>query len=414
MERPKIGIDELLESSEDSRSVEASQHKAAPCRPYAFPKLRRSHILKVANNDSHSPKGHSTTPASDLAQDANDAGTSLHAIEAPNATLRETPSLPNPFDDPLVTNADVRVDALRLVRLVDISVGHRLRGIIDEFIPVMVGSLSTNDVIQPVVVRPDPMNPGKFLLVAGLQRLNAARTSGEDQILCRVVGLTDEEAELWEIEENLVRSPFTPAQEALAIDRCRELHEQLHGKPKARGAAAANRAMGRAHASASVADASPSFVETTARRIGKSARSVQRIVQRASRNGRNDLERVVGTSLDRGNELDTLPMLPLDTREALIKEAAAGQDVSAVDQWGSGDSPMSYRQSRGGLISAQPGDQPVKCDEGVRGLAALQAAWHEASVPAREAFLAWIDETNAAATTLESQSFEAFQSEDGK
>jgi len=414
VERPKIGIDELLESSEDSRSIEASQHNAVPCRPYAFPKLRRAHMIKVANKDPHPPKGHSDTPASDFAQDANDAGTSLHAIEAPNATLRLTPPLPNPFDDPLVTNADVRVDALRLVRLVDISAGHRLRGIIDDFIPVMVGSLSTNDVIQPVAVRPDPMNPGKFLLVAGLQRLSAARASGEDQILCRVVELTDEEAELWEIEENLVRSPLTPAQEALAIDRCRELHERLHGKAKARGAAAANRAMGRAHASANVADALPSFAETTARRIGKSARSVQRIVQRASRNGRNDLERVVGTSLDRGNELDTLPMLPLDTREALIKEAAAGQEVSAMDQWRSDDNPVSYRQSRGDLTSAQPGDQRVKCDESVPGLAALQAAWHEASVPAREAFLAWIDETKAAPTTLESQSFETSESEDGK
>ncbi|MGY4368732.1 ParB/RepB/Spo0J family partition protein [Bradyrhizobium sp. LB1.3] len=426
MERRAISIEDgLLESSQDFPSVKLPQRSAPFRRPYAFPRFDQAQRSNDKHEGSQPPKDHSGAPASNLAQEASEPGASPYAGEAADAALRATPLLPNPFDGPLTAGADLRMDAFRLVHLADISTRHRLRDVVDDFIPVMVDSLSTHDIIQPPVLRPDPASPGKFLLVAGRQRIHAARASGADKILCRVVELTDDDAELWEIEENLVRSPLTPAQEALAIDRRRELHEQLHGKAKARGAAAANRAMGRVHASANVADASSSFVETTAKRMGKSARSVQRVVQRAAQNGRSDLERVVGTSLDRGNELDALPMLPADTREALIKRAAAGQEVSAIraaaeaasspiDEGESDDSPMSSGQSRGGLTSAQPGVQRVECDESVRGMAALQAAWHEASIPARARFLVWIDETKAAPTTLEPKSFETSESEDGK
>lgn len=89
-----------------------------------------------------------------------------------------------------------------------------------------------------------------------MQRLNAARVCGADTILCRVVPLSYLEAELWEIDQNLVHVALGPAEEALLISRRRALHEQVHGKSKARGAAAANAAMGRNNATAKMALAS--------------------------------------------------------------------------------------------------------------------------------------------------------------
>jgi hypothetical protein len=121
-----------------------------------------------------------------------------------------------------------------------------------------------------------------------------------------VAELTDLEAALWEIE-NLVRAPLSPAEEAIFIDRRRELREELYGKAKALGAVAANTVMGRKHATAKLAGAS-SFTADTAKTTGKSARSIQRVVQRAAQNGRRDLARIAGTSLDRGAELDALPL----------------------------------------------------------------------------------------------------------
>jgi hypothetical protein len=77
-----------------------------------------------------------------------------------------------------------------------------------------------------------------------------------------------------------------------------------------------------------------------------------------------------------------------------------------------GEAPHGTFRATLGPTSAQPGVQRVESDEGTRGLAALQTAWLEASSPARERFLAWIDETKAALTTLEPKSFET--SEDAK
>jgi hypothetical protein len=76
-----------------------------------------------------------------------------------------------------------------------------------------------------------------------------------------VAELTDLEAALWEIE-NLVRAPLSPAEEAIFIDRRRELREELYGKAKALGAVAANAVMGRKHATAKLAGAS-SFLPPT-------------------------------------------------------------------------------------------------------------------------------------------------------
>ncbi|MGY4349105.1 hypothetical protein ACVWXM_005598 [Bradyrhizobium sp. GM7.3] len=426
MERRAIGTEVAgLESSEDSRSLELSQRSAPFCRPYAFPKFEQAQRANDKHEGSQPPKDRSGAPASNLVQEASEPGASPYAGEAPDAALRATPLLPNPFDGPLTAGADLRMDAFRLVHLADISTGHRRRGVVDEFVPVMVGSVSTLDFIQPPALRPDPASPGRFLLVCGLQRVNAARAKGAEKILCRIVELTDLEAELWEIDENLVRSPLSPAQETLFIDRRRELHEQLHGKAKARGAAAAKLVMGRAHATAILADASNSFSEITAKTTGKSARSVQRAVQRATQNGRDDLARVIGTSLDQGNELDALPMLPSAIRDALIEQAAAGQEVSAIravaevekspsDEENAGDNPMSHKQPRGGQASAQPGDEPVECRDSFPGLVALQAAWREASITTRERFLAWIEETEAAPKATQPKSIEASNFEGDK
>jgi len=412
--------DRHLQSLESSRSVEELQRAVAHPRPYAFPKLGAVQHLNAAGEDSQPSKDLPNAPALDLAQEINEPNPATSAGETSDATSL----LLNPFETALIAEPNIPMDAFKLVDLADISTCHRLRGVVGEFIPIMIASLSTHGIIQPPVIRPNPANPDKFLLVTGLQRVNAAVAAGADKIHCRVVRLSDDEAEFWEIDENLVRSALTPAQEALCIDRRRALHERLYGKAKARGAAAANLAMGR-DASAKLADASPSFVEITAKRVGRSARSVQRAVQRAAQNGRSDLERVVGSSLDVGTELDALPMLPSATRAALIEQAAAGQQVSAiqvvaeaekspVEDGSPSDSAVSRNRSRARLAPAQPGDERIERRDPFPGLVALQTAWRKAPIQSRERFLAWIDEIKAAPATGELNSFEHSSHEDSQ
>ena len=53
-------------------------------------------------------------------------------------------------------------------------------------------------------------------------------------------------------------------------------------------------------------------------------------VERRRIMGQPDLDRVSGTSLDKGVELDALGKMSARQREALIQRAAAGEKVSAV------------------------------------------------------------------------------------
>jgi hypothetical protein len=106
-----------------------------------------------------------------------------------------------------------------------------------------------------------------------------------------------------EIDENLIRRDLTPAQRAKLIAKRKAAYEAVHGSAKAVGARAANRAMGRGNAAAKLADAS--FTADTAAKAGKPERTIQRDAARAKALGA-DLDRVAGTSLDRGTELDAL------------------------------------------------------------------------------------------------------------
>ena len=307
-----------------------------------------------------------------------------------------TPLPPNLLGETLGVTFLTRPDGdFRLVSLADIAIGERLRGVVEPFVSAIVQSTSTLDVIQPPVVRPDLLNRSKFILVSGLQRINAAHLRGKNEVLCRVAELTDLQAALWEIDENLVRAPLSPAEEALFIDRRREIHEHLYGKAKALGAVAANAVMGRKHATAKLADAS-SFTADTAEKTGKSPRTIQRVVQRAAQNGRTDLARIAGTSLDRGAELDALPLVSPATRDVLIEQAIAGIQVSAVQarkeqlkptaQEVNSNTAAALRQQSShasGLVTTDFVDND---------LFALKAAWTNASKAAREKFLAWIDE----------------------
>jgi hypothetical protein len=302
-----------------------------------------------------------------------------------------TPLPPNLLGETLDVTCDTTGD-FRLVKLADIAIGERLRGVVAAFINTMVQSTSTHDLIQPPVVRPDLLS-GKFTLVSGLQRINAAHVRGKDDILCRVVELSDLRAALWEIDENLVRAPLSPAEEAIFIDRRRELHEQLHGKARGRGAAAANAVMGRKHATAKLADVS--FTADTAKKTGKSVRAIQRVVHRATQNGRTDLARITGTSLDRGAEIDALSLVPPATRDALIEQAVAGIEVSAVQTRKEQQKPSVEAECPDTSSPAGKPSDAAKSTERVDndfGLSALQVAWLGASDPAREAFLAWIEE----------------------
>ncbi len=161
-------------------------------------------------------------------------------------------------------------------------------------------------------------------LVAGRHRLEACRRLKMKSIQCRVMNTDDKKVRTWamltEIDENLVRRNLSSSQRAMLIAKRKTLYETMHPATKH---GATGRGRNRDAKSAPL-----SFAADTAAKTGKSKRLIEVDAQRGKTLG-DDLGRVVGTSLDKGTELDALAQMIPEEREPIIAAAERGEKVSA-------------------------------------------------------------------------------------
>ncbi len=85
---------------------------------------------------------------------------------------------------------------------------HKFKLYEGERLEDMVQSIKTNGVLNPIIARP-ASEIGKYEILAGHNRCNAAKLAGLTVIPCIVKnGLTDEEAEVYVVETNLMQRGF--------------------------------------------------------------------------------------------------------------------------------------------------------------------------------------------------------------
>ena len=112
------------------------------------------------------------------------------------------------------------------------------------------------------------------------------------------------------------------------LDRRKELYEKVHGKAKAKGAHAANEKMGKTSDASD--NLSVAFTNDVAKKTGQSPRNVRRKLARSKTV--TALPGIVGTSLDKGREIDALAKLPPETQSSLVEAAQRGDKVSAITE----------------------------------------------------------------------------------
>ena len=183
-------------------------------------------------------------------------------------------------------------------------------------------SIRERGLINAITVR--PRDGGGYWLVAGLHRFTAVTKLNHESIRCYIVtGLAADEAELLQIDENLIRADLTPSEQALHIDRRKKLYENLY--PETKHGGAPGKAGGGKRESRQ--NGNSRFTEATAKN-GQSERRVQRAAARGKR-GEAWLTKVFGTCLDHGDEIDALIKLPPKERDDVINQAQSGEKVSA-------------------------------------------------------------------------------------
>jgi hypothetical protein len=213
-----------------------------------------------------------------------------------------------------------------------IVVDRKRRPVNGTKVSTLVESIRSVGLLSQIVVEaPRKGQDGKdeYPLVAGGHRLEAMKIVGIVEARCIVLARGDAlRVELAEIDENFVRNELTPAQHALLTGRRREILLALAAQDGtlSQNATASNQGKRRA---GEETGPDPASVRDQANKTGESKDKIHKSRMRFESLGPNILESIVGTSLDKGSQLDALMRLPEVDRDDLVKRAAEGEKVSA-------------------------------------------------------------------------------------
>ena len=131
-------------------------------------------------------------------------------------------------------------------------------------------SIKEIGLLNPITVTKD------YALIAGHHRLKAFEALGIDLIPIRIIDCTALQAELAEIDENLIRNNGTELEQGISLARRKEIYLELHPET-AKGVAGAN-ASNKSQGNASNANDIMSFASDTANKTHQSKRTTERKV----------------------------------------------------------------------------------------------------------------------------------------
>lgn len=181
----------------------------------------------------------------------------------------------------------------KMVKIADIKVGERKRQVDAKRAESLTKSIRTVGLISPITVN------AKFELIAGNHRLEAFKALGKTEIPARIIDVNKLQAEMIEIDENLVRKELTELEKSEQLKRRKELYEQLH--PEATKKAITKKNLSKCkNSTTKEEDIEPvkTFVEDTAEQTGESKRSIYQKIYNAQNITLEAKEKIKGTPLE--------------------------------------------------------------------------------------------------------------------
>lgn len=157
------------------------------------------------------------------------------------------------------------------IPLEQIEVGDRLRSVDPNWVEFLAASIAERGQDTPIWVRKIGRSE-KYALIAGGHRVAALQAAGREIASATVMKATEAEAQLLEIDENLIRRELTPLDRATFLARRKAVYETLHPETKHGGDR-------RSDQSAELCGLIPAFSEATAEKLGFSRRTIETAVQ---------------------------------------------------------------------------------------------------------------------------------------
>lgn len=177
---------------------------------------------------------------------------------------------------------------LQSIAVSSIDFGDRLRQVDENHAALLAQNIKETGLRSPIEVRVNKKGD-RYTLIAGGHRLKAAQINEMAEISAFVFEATDDEARLYEIDENLIRHDLNPLDRAVFMAERKRLYEALHPETAA-GVAGAEAKHGRANDIMS-------FAADTAERCGLTERTIQRAVKIAVGIKAGARARIAGTWL---------------------------------------------------------------------------------------------------------------------
>ncbi len=175
------------------------------------------------------------------------------------------------------------------IKISNIKINPGRREAAPEAVQELARSIAAVGLLNPITLDQN------YTLIAGLHRLEAAKLLGWTEIECSVTSMDGLQAELAEIDENIVRAGLSRQEMGEQFLRRKEIYEMLHPETKAGAAQAVgmNLAIGN-NVSAKLAPTTKAkpFVQDTAEKTGMSKRTISRLLQIAN-NLSGDARRIV-------------------------------------------------------------------------------------------------------------------------
>ena len=209
------------------------------------------------------------------------------------------------------------------VDISSIDVPKRIRAVDPAHVDFFKAAIADQGFKGAITVRPSEDDPSRFELVAGAHRLEAMRQLGEAEIPADVQVMTDDQARLWEINENLVRRELNAKDRAVFLLEAKRLRQRIDG--------ASRRGGDRRSTKVQTLDFDPSpfplsFTDEMAARLGIKRAAILADIAFAERLAPDVLELLDGTGIaDNRSALIALSQQEADRQRGIARDMRDGK-----------------------------------------------------------------------------------------
>jgi len=251
---------------------------------------------------------------------------------------------------------------IQRIKLSDITVADRVRPTDEDYVAMLANSMAENGQMQPILIRPTPNGDTPYKLIFGAHRHAAATLLEWTEIDATVQKLSADEAELIEIDENLIRHDLNVLDKAISLAKRKDVYERLHPHTKHGGDRISNLFSEQVDKSGDL-----KFTADAAEKLGVSERSIERAVQMASKLDPAAMQALRGTPAvnNQSHLLALCKLTPAEQKKA-VRKVSPDIDLGAA------------------IASVKGKDASAKEDDG--GLGKLMKAFASATPKAREGF----------------------------